>query len=232
MLRTQTKHLDISSKIFNDLTLLQIFLLLKPFKPMLVGGCVRDALLGEQPKDFDIVIPKSSDFAEVTLELESNGWKCKEAGLRFNVLHVSKNDENFEIAAYRKDVYAEGGVICMGSPIRAVNIEDGDINTDAHRRDFTVNALYYDPFSGSVLDPTGRGLDDIRTKTLRFVGKASERLKEDPMRAFRFYRFIHKGFTPSPKCLRAVRQYFPECVKKLSELGAEGIRNEIERIVL
>lgn len=214
----------IQNQIFNDLNLLQIFLLLKPYQPMLVGGCVRDSLLNKKPKDFDIVVPSVDYFTPIIVELHKNSWKHKEAGLRFCVLHVSKDGNEYEIAAFRNDsAYING---------KPESVNQGDIHTDSQRRDFTVNALYYDPFSGVILDPTGRGLDDIRTKTLRFVGKASERLKEDPMRAFRFYRFINKGFTPSPKCLRAVRQHFPECVKKLSESGAEGIRNEIERIVL
>lgn len=206
--------------------LLQLMLIINQYtSPLLVGGCVRDMLIGAQPKDYDIVIEENGLFDILSNDLADNGWKVKEAGLRFNVLHVSKDGVDYEIAAFRND-----GEYVDGKPAK---VYDGDIETDASRRDFTVNALYYDPFNDEILDPTGKGLYDIESRTLRFVGKAKDRIAEDPMRVFRFYRFIQKGFKPNSKCLREVRTAFPNAIKRLTECGGfEGMREEIERIVM
>lgn len=192
-------------------------------RPWLVGGAVRDDLIGRHPKDFDIALSWEPTWASDLLI--SNGWKVMEAGQRFGVLHVSKDDHTFEIARFRNDgPYADG---------KPIEVTPGTLESDARRRDFTVNALYLDPFTGEVRDPTGRGLQDIESRTLRFVGKPRERLlDEDPMRIFRFYRMITKGFTPLPQHLRDVRTYFPECYKRLAERNhAESVREELEKLV-
>lgn len=206
--------------------LLETCLILKNTEPVkemyIVGGAVRDMLIGVKPKDFDLVV--DCDVSLLIKAFELADWKVKETGLRFNVLTISKHSLQFEIAQFRND-----GTYKDGKP---ESVTAGTIDSDALRRDFTVNALYIDPFAGEIKDPTGKGLADIKTKTLRFVGKPKDRLLgEDPMRVFRFYRMIQKGFTPVSAHLRAVRELFPQCYKLLAERNhAESVRNEIERL--
>lgn len=202
-------------------TLLQAFILLRQhsLETYLVGGCVRDILSNKHPKDFDIVT--SVPFETIITEFEQNGWRVQTAGANFLVCVVHKHGVNFEIANFRKDgSYTDGR--------RPDSVEIGTIHDDAFRRDFTINALYHEPFSDAVLDPTGHGLEDVRTKTLRFVGKPVERLTEDGLRALRFYRFVERGWVPHSKSLRAVREHFNDCVTKTTP---ERIREELEKIV-
>ena len=100
---------------------------------------------------------------------------------------------------------------------------------DALRRDFTINALYYEPFTDEVLDPTGRGLMDLRDKMIRFNGKPKDRITEDLLRIMRCYRFSAVlGFTIEPKALKICRTYFNEMCSKIS---GERIRLEVEKMI-
>ncbi len=204
-----------------DLLLLQIFQILNSVSKenYLVGGCVRDRLLGLVPHDYDIVtdIP-----IEVSTKLfEEAGWKIKECGEAFLVLNVSKFGQQFEIANFRKDgVYLDGR--------RPDAVEIGTITEDANRRDFTVNALYMNPFTKEVKDPTGLGLKDVKDKVLRFIGKPSERIEEDNLRVFRFYRFLTKGFTPERNSLKACRRVFNDVYLNTTP---ERVRLELEKMV-
>jgi poly(A) polymerase len=150
-----------------------------------------------------------------------NDWTVDAVGKQFLVMFVSKNGEQYEIANFRKDVGFSDG----RRPDEAVI---GDLTTDAARRDFTVNSIYYDPFNGSFLDPN-KGLKDIETRTLRFIGRPHDRIKEDYLRIFRFYRFLSKGFTPDKRSLKACRELFNEAY---GQTTPERVRMEIERIVL
>lgn len=204
-------------------------------KSCFVGGCVRDMLLGKSPKDFDFVT--DIDYDNLKSIFEGQGFTIKETGKNFLVLNVIKNGEEFEIANFRKDGTYEDGR-------RPESVSIGTIEDDAERRDLTVNALYFSIRKRIVIDPTGMGLDDIMNKTLRFVGNPKDRLQEDSLRAYRFYRFLGKGFYADPKSLRAVRTQFIEDNKKLKTLQElaekagvtvnltdfERIRGEIEKM--
>jgi poly(A) polymerase len=156
-------------------------------------------------------------------------------------LSISKEGEQYEIANFRKD-----GIYSDGRRPEAVQI--GTIEEDAARRDFTINALYWNPmvevevndsttrrylcgrpmpYGFQVADPTGKGLADLESKTLRFIGKPKERIQEDYLRVFRFYRFLAKGYTPDPRSLSAVREYFNEAYAKTT---AERVRCELEKM--
>jgi len=204
------------------LDLLQVFLILqsKSNQNYLVGGCVRDTLMGLEPKDYDIVTDVPME--EVVEDFKKAGWKVEETGLQFLVLNVSKGgDRRFEIANFRKDgVYLDGR--------RPEKVEIGTIWDDAKRRDFTVNAIYRNPFSGQFVDPTGRGMRDVKERNLRFVGKPKERIREDYLRIFRFYRFLTRGFTADPRSLRACRELFGEAFANLNQ---ERVREELEKTV-
>lgn len=201
--------------------LLQIFLILRAYSTnnYLVGGAVRDFLLGKQPKDFDIVTDVHMDTIESAFI--ENDWTVDAVGKQFLVMFVSKNGEQYEIANFRKDVGFSDG----RRPDEAII---GDLDSDAARRDFTVNSIYYDPFNGSYLDPNG-GLKDIESRTLRFIGRPHDRIKEDYLRIFRFYRFLSKGFTPDKRSLKACRELFNEAY---GQTTPERVRMEVERIVL
>lgn len=203
-------------------------------QPYLVGGCVRDMLLGKEPKDYDICIPPVNEDILLKILCDA-GFSVKETGIRFLVYNASKNGNNFELAFFRKDnEYING---------KLTSVSYGDLISDANRRDFTINALYFKwnisrqkdflPIlsEGDIIDPTGKGIADIKTRTLRFVGKPKDRIKEDPMRVFRFYRFLStKNLIANPKSIRAVREMFSNSVKLLSDHGGEGIREELEKL--
>lgn len=201
--------------------LLQVFLLLKneSANNYLVGGCVRDSLLGEKPKDFDIVTDIHMDKLEKIFT--ENGWSVDSVGKQFLVLFISKDGYQYEIANFRLDGnYSDGR--------RPDKVEIGDINTDAARRDFTVNSIYYDPINGSYIDPNN-GLKDIRDRKLKFIGRPKDRISDDFLRVFRFYRFITKGFTPDKRSLKACRELFNKAYLKTTP---ERVRMEIEKMVL
>lgn len=211
---------------FYDSGLLGLMLSLREMggQSFVVGGAVRDALMGKDPKDFDVA--SSLSVHEVVEALRAAGWEVEEKGLRFVVAIVTHGDHQFEVAQFRND-----GVYKDGKP---VEVTRGDLNTDAARRDFTVNALYLEPFSGEVLDPTGRGLDDVRNEVLRFVGKPLARLKEDPMRALRFFRFWARGFMPHPHSKSAVFGAMDDFVlpSLLDNNAGNGVREELTKLVM
>jgi len=185
-------------------------------KSVIVGGYVRDSLLGNKSKDVDFATDVPME--EVNRIFKMNGFTTKDVGEQFLVTIVEKDGEMFEIANFRSDTGNDGGVL-------------GSVSEDAKRRDFTVNALYYDIFSGTLIDPNGTGIDDIETKTLRFVGNATHRLKEDPIRAMRFYRFVSKGLTPDKKSLQAVRARMQNDYKKTVDLQKVLKLSGVEKIV-
>jgi len=202
--------------------LLQIFMLLKECgdNNYLVGGCVRDRLMHRCPKDYDIVT--DTPLGDIIPYFKTAGWSVDTVGLQFLVLAVAKHGRQYEIARFRNDgTYGDGR--------HPDSVEPGTIEQDAARRDFTVNALYADPWTGKIIDPTKKGWLDLQNRVLRFVGKPKDRIKEDYLRIFRFYRFLAKGFKPDPKSLRACRELFTEAYPKITP---ERVRNEIEKIVL
>ena len=211
------------TSIENNLTLLELCFHIKSLTDdfYLVGGCVRNMLLNKTPKDFDIVC--KLDLDELTSILKDNDWKVSEAGKQFLVLIASKNNQQFEISLYRKDgTYLDGR--------RPESVSVGNINTCAYRRDFTINALYFNPFTQELLDPTGKGIQDINNKIIRFIGRPSERINEDFLRIFRAYRFVSQlNFQLESKTLKACRTYFEVACKTVS---AQRILVEVEKMCL
>ena len=201
-------------------TLLQLFILLdsQSDNNYLVGGCVRDWLLGVSQKDYDVVTDVSMDTID---ELFSqNGWKVNSVGKQFLVIIVSKNDEQFDIANFRKDGnYSDGR--------RPESVDIGTLEEDAARRDFTVNSIYYNPLKYKFVDPNG-GREDLENKILKFIGKPKDRIKEDYLRIFRFYRFLNKGLKPDKNSLKACRTLFNEAYTKITP---ERVRSEVERMI-
>ena len=142
-----------------------------------VGGCVRNALLGEMVGDLDLATDALPE--KVVRLVEAAGFKAIPTGIDHGTVTVLAGGLPHEITTFRRDVQTDGR--------HAVVAYSTDLAQDAARRDFTMNALYADP-SGEVIDPLG-GLPDLRARRLRFVGEPAQRIREDYLRILRFFRF-------------------------------------------
>mgnify|MGYP001823109924 CR=1 FL=1 len=159
------------------------------YEAYLVGGGVRDLLLGREPKDFDIATDAHPE------DIRAIFRNCRLIGRRFRLAHVHFGREIIEVATFRaaQDERGEAGVDADTGLILRDNAY-GTIEEDALRRDFTVNALYYDIADFSVIDFTG-GVEDLKKGVLRLLGDPETRFREDPVRMLRAVRFAAKlGF--------------------------------------
>jgi poly(A) polymerase len=164
------------------------------FDAYMVGGGVRDLLLGREPKDFDVA---TSARPEDVRRLFRN---CQLIGRRFRLAHVHFGCEIVEVATFRAWLPGEeaGETWLKDGRIIRDNVY-GTIEQDAWRRDFTVNALYYDIRDFSVIDYTG-GMADLKAGILRPIGDSKQRYREDPVRMLRAVRFAAKlGFKIHPE---------------------------------
>ena len=160
------------------------------YSAYLVGGGVRDLLLGLKPKDFDVATAATPDVVRSLFR------RCRLIGRRFRLAHVRIGGEVIEVATFRADFDASANdpdhVRVDGRIVRD-NVY-GTLEEDAWRRDFTVNCLYYDHRERTIVDFTG-GYADLRERRLRLIGDAVERYREDPVRMLRAVRFAGKlGF--------------------------------------
>jgi poly(A) polymerase len=156
------------------------------FTAFLVGGCVRDLLLDRQPKDFDIA---TNALPEEVRKLFRN---CRLIGKRFRLAHIVFGKEIIEVATFR--THHKQGEEKHGHMEHGMIVRDnvyGTIEDDAWRRDFTINALYYNIADFSIMDYTG-GIVDLSTMTLRMIGDPVLRFNEDPVRLLRAIRFVGK----------------------------------------
>jgi poly(A) polymerase len=147
------------------------------YRALFVGGCVRNALLGEPVADVDIATGATPE--NVTNIAESAGFKVVPTGFDHGTVTVIASGKPHEVTTFRRDVETDGR--------RAVVAFSTDITEDAARRDFTMNALYADRH-GTVIDPL-HGLADLQARHVRFVGDAETRIREDYLRILRFFRF-------------------------------------------
>lgn len=142
-----------------------------------VGGCVRNSLLGVPVSDLDI---STNVRPERTMELaKACGFKAVPTGIEHGTITVVIEGEPFEITTFRKDVETDGR--------RAVVAFADTLDEDAHRRDFTINALYAKA-NGTIVDPLG-GLIDLEARRVRFIDDPVQRIQEDYLRILRFFRF-------------------------------------------
>jgi poly(A) polymerase len=169
-----------------------------------VGGCVRDTLAGESPKDIDLATPLVP--ADVIARLEAAGIKAVPTGIAHGTVTAVAGKDSVEVTTLRRDVSTDGR--------RATVAFTADWREDAARRDFTINALYADPASGDVFDYFG-GVADLAAGVVRFIGDPLLRIAEDHLRILRFFRF-HARFgkgAPHPESLAA-------CVARANDLMA------------
>lgn len=173
------------------------------YEAYLVGGGVRDLLLEARPKDFDVA---TSATPEQIKKVFRNG---RIIGRRFRIVHVRFGREIIEVTTFRDSHEAAEDADAKQSE-NGILLRDnvyGNLRTDAERRDFTVNALYYNPATGELLEFSS-GLEDLRSRTIRIIGNPEDRYKEDPVRLLRAIRFASKlGFTIEAATEAPIREH-------------------------
>ncbi len=183
------------------------------FEAYLVGGCVRDLLLGLEPHDYDI--------APNALPHQVRGLfgDVLEVGAQFGVTKVRLGGDWFEVAAFRSDLgYTDGR--------RPDSVRFTNARGDVERRDFTINGLLYDPLDGRVIDYVG-GQEDIHRKLLRCIGEPAERFAEDKLRMLRAVRFAARlGYEIEQATCGAMK----EMARTISAVSAERIGVELLNI--
>ena len=173
------------------------------YKAYIVGGAVRDLVLGIAPKDFDVATNATPEQVQKLFR------RSRLIGRRFQIVHVTyfgkDRPEIIEVSTFRAVLESVGEHIAESGRILRDNVW-GTHAEDAARRDFTINAMYYDPASETVLDYHG-GMGDIRSKTIRMIGNPTKRYREDPVRMLRAIRFAAKtGFQIEPKTLAPIHE--------------------------
>lgn len=184
-------------------------------KAYFAGGCVRDKLMGREPKDIDIATSALPD------QIEKLFSETYAVGKAFGVIHVNENGYTFEIATFRSDSgYSDGR---RPDAVLFTHAEE-----DAKRRDFTINALFYDPITEEFHDFVG-GRDDISNKLIRFIGNPHDRILEDHLRILRAIRFKNTlGFQYHPETYSALKKHAPLADK----VSWERVRDELNKIIM
>lgn len=172
------------------------------FEAFLVGGSVRDLLLGKVPKDFDVATSATPE------EVQEVFPRCRLIGRRFRLAHVRKAGTLIEVATFRGSATNGGDHEKSNGRILRDNVF-GTVEEDAIRRDFTINALFLDPVSGEIRDYVG-GYEDLANRRLRLIGDPEVRFREDPVRLLRAARFEAKlGVRPDEDTESPIRSMAP-----------------------
>ena len=167
----------------------------------LVGGGVRDLLMGRKPKDFDVGTSAKPN------EVKHAFRNCFLIGRRFRLAHVRFGEKVIETATFRQNSQTVGEIIEHAAEGPLEDNTFGTPETDAYRRDFTVNGLFYDIKDFSVIDWVG-GMKDIQDKVIRAIGDPGIRFQEDPVRMMRAVKFSSRlGFTIEKKTFAAMKKY-------------------------
>ncbi|WP_018275763.1 polynucleotide adenylyltransferase PcnB [Teredinibacter turnerae] len=174
------------------------------YEAYLVGGGVRDLLLGGKPKDFDVATSATPE------QLRGIFRNARIIGKRFQIVHVRFGREIIEVTTFRDNHAVADDHQQAKQSEHGVLLRDnvyGNLKTDAERRDFTVNALYYNPRSRELLE-FSTGLEDLNDRVIRIVGDPQTRYREDPVRLLRAVRFAAKlGFTIEPVTEAPIREH-------------------------
>ncbi len=189
----------------------------KNHKARLVGGVVRDAILGIESEDIDIITTMLP--AELIKVFRALGHKVLPTGIKFGTVSILYNGELFEVTTLRKDISSDG---------RYAKIEyTKDFYIDALRRDFTINALSYCPFAEKIFDYF-HGIEHLTLGYVKFIGESELRIQEDYLRILRFFRFFGKfGRKIDQNSFQACIKY-KSFIKKLSR---ERIKSELNLIL-
>jgi poly(A) polymerase len=181
---------------------------------LLAGGCVRDMLLGLEPKDYDVATAATPDQVAALFP------DTRTVGSAFGVTLVVIEGKSYEVATFRTEgPYSDGR--------RPDRVAFSTIESDAKRRDFTINGMYWDPLSGEVVDLVG-GRNDLEDRLLRTIGDPAERFREDHLRLIRAVRFAARfGLTIESDTRRAVVEH----AHLVGRVAVERIQQEL-RIIL
>ena len=200
----------------------------------LVGGCIRDALLDLHPKDFDVATSAPPEDVKPLFR------KCRLIGRRFRLAHVFSKGELVEVATFRKEASerleadfnekideslsqqtAKSGILTSDNVF-------GSLEEDIIRRDFTINALYYDPQSNTIIDGVN-GLEDLSAKKIRLIGDPETRFTEDPVRILRALRFAAKlNFEIEEQTEAAI----PRFAHLLAEIPPARLFEELQKLFI
>ncbi|ABE04246.1 CCA tRNA nucleotidyltransferase [Rickettsia bellii] len=213
-MQTINKILNIPSKGYEKI----LSLLNKKGEARLIGGSVRDALLGKESYDIDIATNLLPN--EVTSILSQAKIKTIPTGLKFGTITAILEKEQFQITTLRKDIECNGR--------HAKVVFTNDFAEDAERRDFTINALSYCPFKGKIYDYFN-GFEDLKQRKVVFIRAAHQRIKEDYLRILRFFRFSsYYANRLNPEGFKAC----DELKSGLMSLSRERIKSEFDRIIV
>jgi poly(A) polymerase len=190
----------------------------KGYQAYVVGGAVRDLLLGVEPKDFDVATDADPE------EVHKLFRRSRLIGRRFKIVHVMFGEETVEVSTFRAGT---GGESDEHGRVLRDNVF-GNREQDAARRDFTCNAMYFDPADLTVLD-YHRGYKDVQSKTVRIIGDARLRYREDPVRMLRAVRFAAKlGFHIHAQTSAPIRELAP----LLENVPAARMFDEMQKLLL
>ncbi|MBI4358959.1 MAG: CCA tRNA nucleotidyltransferase [Candidatus Omnitrophica bacterium] len=183
------------------------------FLAYFAGGCVRDLIMRNTPKDYDIATTAKPE------DIERIFPRCVPVGKQFGVMIVIQDDRQFEVATFRRE-----GPYLDGRHPEGVSFTTPE--EDANRRDFTVNGLFYDPLKRKTIDYVG-GRDDIRRKLIRTIGKPQERFQEDRLRLLRAIRFAaNLGFAIEARTWAAIQELGGE----IHLVSQERVRDELVKM--
>jgi poly(A) polymerase len=183
------------------------------YQAVYAGGSVRDMILGLIPKDYDIATNARPEIVESLFE------KTLPVGKNFGVIIVIIDDVQTEVATFRVDHGTDGR--------RPDSVTFSSMEEDAHRRDFTINGMFFDPIQEKIIDCV-KGHEDIQNKIIRFIGNPDARIVEDKLRMLRAVRFSVKlGFSIEPETLEALKRHSSE----IKQVSAERITEELQKIL-
>jgi poly(A) polymerase len=187
----------------------------------LVGGCVRDSLLGKTPKDYDLAV--AADYSDIEAAVTKAGAAAFEVGAQFGILTVVFQGNQYELASLRKDgPYTDGRHPDWVKTGASVSLEE-----DASRRDFTCNALFQRPGTGEIVDFYS-GVNDVESRLLRAVGNPTARIMEDSHRMMRAVRFAAQfGFSIE----ETTRTAIIENADRLGQVSRERIGQELIKML-
>jgi len=196
----------------------------KGFDAYIIGGAVRDLLLGHPPKDYDLVTNATPD--ELLSIAEFTDPKYTDSAQAYGVtrIKINVNDQaiNIEITTYRRDIEAHLGR-------KLTKVEFSDLVDDVNRRDFTINSLALDPLNHCLVDLLD-GVKDLDNRFVRFIGDPTARIQEDPLRVLRAIRFKNRlGFRYSQATYDAISTAIKSEV--LSEIAIDRLRDELSSML-
>jgi poly(A) polymerase len=199
------------------------------YKAYVVGGCVRDLMLGLKPKDFDVATNATPEQVKAVFR------RAQIIGRRFRIVHVRFGREVIEVTTFRAHHSSSPGKSKDKNLSRqskeGMLLRDnvfGSIDEDASRRDFSINAMYYHPTDNTIYDYAD-GLQDLEQKTLRIIGDAATRYREDPVRMLRAARFAAKlDFELDDKTFAPIA----ECASLLGDISSARLFDESLKLLM